>query len=639
MRRLICVAVLALATVPALAAAAPQADSPADMYAFIEARLAAENGEYSRALELIGALIEKKPKDAVLRYERADILASAAKLDQAVEELREVIKLNPKFYEAERLLGRLLVDTSGGDPKKVDAALVHLEAAYKLNPGDLGTGLAIVQIHLAAGRAKEAETFLGELAEASPDNRTINYQYSQMLVKEGRLAEAKPYLERVVAADPLFSPALFQLIDLYQKDGEWIKAAEALAPVVADDPRNIDLRRRQAYFYLEGGRADTSIALLEGLLEVAPRDDRARYLYGESLSALGQFEKANEQYRTLLLHGKPNDPELLISLGSNQMALGEYADAANTFEALAAVPGISNQGRAIAKTQLAAIEHRNGRYDEALAQARKVLDEADAPNYQAVAIVLDVLRRQGKPEEGLTFLDALIARFPDDQLLEVRQLEYFVRAGKADEAAKRVKELEGSGPRGALSAAQAYAAAEDFKGAIAILEAQRKASPGEVDVLFQLGASYERNGDVEKSEATFLEILANDPEHSPSLNYLGYMWADRNVNLDRAEAMLVKAVSLQPRNGAYVDSLGWVYFRLGKLDLARQYLEDAAKLVPRDPTIRHHLGDVYAKLGLKAKALDEYRLARDLEPESDEEMKTIAAKIAEFESAMAAVVK
>jgi tetratricopeptide (TPR) repeat protein len=638
MKRLISLAILALACLPAAAAGAPPApssESPADMYSFMDARLAAENGEYARALELIDALIQKKPKDPVLRYERADILASAAKLDKAIAELREVVKLNPTFYEAERLLGRLLVDTSEGDPKKVDAALVHLESAFRLNPGDLSTGLAIVQIHLAAGRAKDAERVLGELAESSPDNRTINYQYSQMLVKEGRLAEAKPYLERVVAADPLFGPALFQLIDLYQKDGDWILAAEALDPLVVEDPRNLDLRRRQAYFYLEGGRPETSASLLEELLAASPRDERARYLYGEALSAMGKFEKANEQYRTLLLQGKPNDPELLISLGSNQMALGELGDAAKTFEALAAVPGISNQGRAIAKTQLAAIDHRNGNYDDALAKARTVLDEADAPNYQAVAIVLDVLRRQEKLDEATAFLEGLTKRFPDDQLLEVRQLEYFVRAGRGDEATTRVKKLEAAGPRGALSAAQAYAAAEDFPGAIAILEAQLKATPDDLDVVFQLGASYERNGEFGKSESSFLSILEKKPEHSPTLNYLGYMWADRNVNLERAEAMLVKAVSLQPRNGAYVDSLGWAYYRLGKLDLARKHLEDAATLVPRDATIRHHLGDVYAKLGLNERALAEYRLARDLDPESDEEAKAIAAKVAQFESATA----
>ena len=626
MKRLFAIAMLLSTT---LAAGAQETSD--EMYGFLAARLAAERGEFSRALDLIGELIDKNPADSVLRFERAQIYASAAKLDKAIAELREVVKLSPTFYEAHRLLGRILIDTSGGDRKKVDDALVFLDAAYRLQPSDLGTGLAIVQIHLAAGRSEDAERVLGELAEASPDNRTVNYQYSQVLMKAGKTAEAKPYLERVVASDPLFGPAVFQLVDFYQGNRDWILAADTLGPVVTADPRNLELRRRQAYFYLEGGQSGTAVTLLEGLLALDPRDDRSRYLYGEALSAMAQYEKANQQYRTLL-KGKPNDPELLISIGSNQMALGEFDDARKTFEVMSALPSLTNQGKGIAKTQLAAIDHQLGKYPASLAAAREVLDELDAPNYQAVSIALDVFRRENRLEDAASFLDGLIAKFPEDSLLEVRQLEYYVRAGRAEDAARRVKELQAAGPRGTLSASQAYAAAEDYKGAIAILEAQRKAAPDEVDVLFQLGAMYERDGAIEKSEASFLEILEKQPEHSATLNYLGYMWADRNVNLSRAETMLEKAVSMQPRNGAYVDSLGWVYFRLGKLDLAKKHMEDATLLVPRDPTIRHHLADVYAKLGMTDEALVEYKKARDFEPEDDSEAKVIAEKIALLEA-------
>lgn len=626
MKRIFAIAVLLSTT---LVAGAQETSD--EMYGFLAARLAAERGEFSRALDLIGELIDKNPADPVLRFERAQIYASAAKLDKAIAELREVVKLSPTFYEAHRLLGRILIDTSGGDRKKVDDAIVFLEAAYRLQPSDLGTGLAIVQIHLAAGRSEDAERVLGELAEASPDNRTVNYQYSQVLMKAGKTAEAKPYLERVVASDPLFGPAVFQLVDLYQGNRDWILAADTLGPVVDADPRNLELRRRQAYFYLEGGQSGTAVTLLEGLLALDPRDDRSRYLYGEALSAMAQYEKANQQYRTLL-KGKPNDPELLISIGSNQMALGEFDDARKTFEVMSALPSLTNQGKGIAKTQLASIDHQLGKYTESLAAARKVLDEVDAPNYQAVSIALDVFRRENRLDEAASFLDGLIAKFPEDSLLEVRQLEYYVRAGRAEDAARRVKELQAAGPRGTLSASQAYAAAEDYKGAIVILEAQRKAAPDEVDVLFQLGAMYERDGAIEKSEASFLEILEKQPDHSQTLNYLGYMWADRNVNLARAETMLEKAVSMQPRNGAYVDSLGWVYFRLGKLDLAKKHLEDATLLVPRDPTIRHHLADVYARLGMTDEALVEYKKARDFEPEDDSEAKVIAEKIALLEA-------
>src|SRR5687768_17414004 len=110
------------------------------------------------------------------------------------------------------------------------------------------------------------------------------------------------------------------------------------------------------------------------------------------------------------------------------------------------------------------------------------------------------------------------------------------------------------------------------------------------------------------------------------------MWADRNVNLERAAEMLVRAVEQEPRNGAFIDSLGWVYFRQGKLDLAEKHLADAARLMPRDPTIQEHLGDLFARRGQRDLALESYRRALTLEPEPQDEAK-LRSKIAELERA------
>src|SRR5260370_29040121 len=113
------------------------------------------------------------------------------------------------------------------------------------------------------------------------------------------------------------------------------------------------------------------------------------------------------------------------------------------------------------------------------------------------------------------------------------------------------------------------------------------------------------------------------------------MWADSGVNLERAAEMLHKAVTQEPRNGAYIDSLGWVCFRQGKLELAEKYLTDATRLLPRDATVHEHLGDVLAKRGDYGQALTMYRVALGLDPESKDEDK-IRSKIAEVEKQTAA---
>ena len=95
----------------------------------------------------------------------------------------------------------------------------------------------------------------------------------------------------------------------------------------------------------------------------------------------------------------------------------------------------------------------------------------------------------------------------------------------------------------------------------------------------------------------FRKVLAGDPQNATALNYLGYMLADRGVKLDEALGMIKKAVDLDPANGAYLDSLGWAYFKLGKYESAEDTLIKASQRIGTDPTVQDHLGDLYQKTG------------------------------------------
>ena len=92
-------------------------------------------------------------------------------------------------------------------------------------------------------------------------------------------------------------------------------------------------------------------------------------------------------------------------------------------------------------------------------------------------------------------------------------------------------------------------------------------------------------------------MLAANPQSAVTLNYLGYMNADRGVQLEDSLNYIKQAVSLEPTNGAYLDSLGWAYFKLGKYDLAEETLTKASLHMSSDPTVQDHLGDLYQKTG------------------------------------------
>src|SRR5690606_37184533 len=112
-------------------------------------------------------------------------------------------------------------------------------------------------------------------------------------------------------------------------------------------------------------------------------------------------------------------------------------------------------------------------------------------------------------------------------------------------------------------------------------------------LMFALASAYEENRRYDRAERTFRELIAANDAHAPALNYLGYMLAERGRKLEEALSFIERALAIDENNPAYLDSLGWAYFRLGRFDEAREPLERAAKALPNVSVINDHLGDLY----------------------------------------------
>ena len=138
---------------------------------------------------------------------------------------------------------------------------------------------------------------------------------------------------------------------------------------------------------------------------------------------------------------------------------------------------------------------------------------------------------------------------------------------------------------------------------------------GELDR--SLGISYEQLEQDQLAEDRFKTALAKNPNDPFTLNYLGYWWADDGRNLEEAIKLIEQAVRLRPRSGYFVDSLGWVHFKLGNYDLAVAFLEKATILEPIDAVITGHLGDAYWETGRYAEARFKWQYALSITTEDD----------------------
>jgi Tfp pilus assembly protein PilF len=159
------------------------------------------------------------------------------------------------------------------------------------------------------------------------------------------------------------------------------------------------------------------------------------------------------------------------------------------------------------------------------------------------------------------------------------------------------------------------------------LDAAEKLSNSEEEkegVWFMRGAMYERMKKLDLAEVEFRKVLKANPDNAGAMNYIGYMLADANLRLEESLGLITKALDIEPGNGAYLDSLGWVQFRLGRFDDAEKNLRLALEKTPRDPTVHDHMANVLMKESKVREAVSQWETSlkewessspADIEPE------------------------
>ena len=238
------------------------------------------------------------------------------------------------------------------------------------------------------------------------------------------------------------------------------------------------------------------------------------------------------------------------------------------------------------KLLLAEIAARNERYDEAIAHYRSIPKE-DEHFAAARRNIADMLHEQGRTDESIAELDILVEDFNDtDALIQIGNVQ-------------RLDEDYGE-------AVKTYNRAEKT-----ITKRDGEVSLDYWHLYYVRGMAYEQNDQWGKAEIDLQKALEFRPDHPYVLNYLGYAWADQGKNLEEALDMIKKAVALRPGDGYITDSLGWVYYRMGRYADAVPYLEQAVELMPYDPTINDHLGDAYWQVGRELEAKFQWRRAKN----------------------------
>ncbi|MDE0300373.1 MAG: tetratricopeptide repeat protein [Candidatus Poribacteria bacterium] len=217
----------------------------------------------------------------------------------------------------------------------------------------------------------------------------------------------------------------------------------------------------------------------------------------------------------------------------------------------------------------------------------------------------------GDDEKGIEILREILLEHPDNV-----DANYWIGIAyqKQDDLERAYPYLKKATALVPGRIARQYFAMGQYDEAIDILEDVLNDDPENVEAVYWAGLAYEGLGNNQKTEFYLRQAISLAPKYADALNALGYFFAENGTNLEEAVDLIKMALKESPKQASYIDSLGWAFFKQGKLDEALEQLEIAMRLMPESAEIQDHLGDAYMKKGLKDKAIAAWQRAIRLEP-------------------------
>jgi len=495
--------------------------------------------------------------------------------------------------------GSLLLELARNipDPRLVRRALeFYLTGGYlqdglaaarywlRLMPDDMEADATVLALTAATGQTQGLATELRQRIDAASDKAEAIAQAVSVLGRLQVRRQALDILDQALSPEVRkLAPARLALSDVAQALGDDGRAVFEARMALAAQPDSEDAAQRLLDYGLNVN-ADQALAEARAFVQRYPDARRVRLTLASVLADRDRYDEALAELQAMS-HRTPEDFDLLYMqaqvnyqarrLDAAQSLLQQYVDVQSQ-RRNATLPGATDAGIALADAYmlLARIAERQGRIDDAIITLGRVDDPTmlHAVRLRQAAL----LASQQRVEEALATARSASPQDDEEAVSGVLAVAQILRnAGRLDEAIAELK-----------------AADADY--------------PDAVEIKYDLAMLYERQNKFADFERLMREVMTLAPEHAHARNALGYTLADRNTRLPEAQALIQRAHELLPDDPYIMDSLGWVYFRLGRNDLALRYLQQAYDARP-DAEIAAHLGEVLWREDRRDEALQRWR--------------------------------
>ena len=604
-----------------------------DGLAHLYEEMAVNNGrpDYaSQAVEEYKLALNADPTSKYLQNGLADLYFKIGRIREAVTAAQDQVKKDPNDLAAHTLLGKVylrsLNDMQGPQANEMlQLAITEYEIITRLSPKDVDTHLLLGQLYgINHDTAKaEAQFKLAQSLDTNSEDAVLNM--ARLYTEQGEPQQAIDALSAIPADDR--SPRInFALGGSYDQLKQYKKAAAAYTAANDDEPDNPDTQHALAAALLNDNQLAEALSVYQDLAKTDPKDAQSLIKISEIERRQGHYDQALVTLNQAKAAGaNGNDLELIFQEAVLYDALGKYDQATSTLQDVLhqtahldgkySDPEKSN--RAIFLDRLAIIYNEENKTADAIATYKQMIDLGGDFVTRGYQGEIDAYRGAHQWKDALGASAELAKLYPKDARVQLTYAMQLADAGDADQSIK-IADAQLSGTLDAPKPED-----REILTNIAIIDLRLRHSSDALTALNKADAlctTPDQHFSVDLLKATVLDhdksyalaeaeykkALAIDPDNATVLNDYGFMLADEGVRLPEALGMIQKAVKFEPQNGSYLDSLGWVYYKLGQYGPAEENLHQAIDRQPTDASIHDHLGEVYEKTGRLKLAVDQW---------------------------------
>ncbi len=590
--------------------------------AHILADLAASSGNKSEylnpAIDYYKNAIKADPQAGFMSTELSDLYVQAGLGNRAVTEAEAALKTNPNDLSARRILGRIYARLIG-DPQAnrvredmVRKALDQFQKIADVEPNDLDAWVMLGRLSKVGQDNSASEKAYKKVLELDPDNEDALTGLAMAAAEAGDVTGAAAMLEKASLKNP--NPrAMAQLAEMYEQMKDFKNASKAWQKALDLSGGNPEIKRHLANNLVMSDQLDDAIRVYEELVSDEPKDLASVLRLSQIYRQKRNFDKARDYAKkakdldSTNLDVRFNEVVLLESEGKPNEAIALMKEMLTSTARKSYLPQ-EKTARISLLERLGVMQRNYEQFPEAIKSFEEImtLDANSASLMQAQ--IVETYRQAKDYSKAEAMVDEYLKKSPGDRRLRRLKGVLLGEMGKAQQGVDLMtKLLDGKEDRETyLSIASIWEKGKNYGEMTKALDEAEKLSTtaDEKDsVSFMRGAMLEKQKNFEAAEVEFKKILKSDPNNAGALNYLGYMLVDKNVRVPEGFAMIQKALEQDPQNGAYLDSIGWAYYRMDKLDEAAKYLQMALEKTSKDPTVHDHIADVFFKQGKLKEAI------------------------------------